>query len=614
MLEIKLVIAFIKNCKQIPFPMIENFTSNLVNLILKVVQPVIDKVRQKNKGNLYDIYNEKRTVYSKIKTPLISNTSAFVDDIYVPIPLKRVKGLKKSQTKKIENLSPKSLFAESQYITLIGQAGSGKSTFLKKLYLDCIKEKAGYPLLIELRQLSEGNSDLEKYIKGVAIQKEQLFVSEKILQEHLEKGEFVFLLDGYDEISLSIKSMVIQSIKDFTNKYNKNKFIVTARPDSSIELFHFAFDNYYISSLGTKEINQFINKNYDRLPRKKEELKNLFSNPKITQNNPFLSTPLHLLFYLRDYEKNTELSMKKSESIQRFIQTLFEGSDEFIKSGFNRGRYCDLKRREIEKVLSRFSFYQTLNKKYNFSMLEIHNSLDKIKNVNNLEFNNNSLIKDLKYSIGLWREEGNGFLFDSIQDFYSSLYISSQDDSEKEGLYKTIIESIEIAREVDYSDLAEFSWEMDKEGYTNFFLIPILIDINKRLGDYSEKFFIQKNIQFFFQEITVIYKNEKPIFKAFSNKRSISIYKLLPNKVSNILKINDIGSNLMKSIENMELDFTFDDFENNESKNILFQLPDTDIPLFKENPIFMETSIQLKKNVNHAIRTLKNQDLVIPQG
>jgi polynucleotide 5'-kinase involved in rRNA processing len=49
------------------------------------------------------------------------------------------------------------IFNEYKNITIIGSAGSGKSTLMKYIFLSCIKNRTRIPILIELRNLNEYN-------------------------------------------------------------------------------------------------------------------------------------------------------------------------------------------------------------------------------------------------------------------------------------------------------------------------------------------------------------------------------------------------------------------------------------------------------------------------
>lgn len=300
--------------------------------------------------------------------------------------------------------------------------------------------------------------------------------------------------------------------------------------------------------------------------------------------------------------------MGKSQLLQRFTQTLFEDSDEYIKSGFNREKYCNLNRRKVEEVLGEFSFEKALEKKYDFSIDEINKTIDEIKSEKSLLFSNIHFVKDLKYSIGIWREEGNGFLFDSIQDYYGAKHISQQSKSVKKDLYGRIVHKIKSEREVDYSDLAEFCWELDKQDYTLFLVLPLLRKIQVDLGKKTDSFFIQKMVKFFFQRIKAeSIENKK--FKVKSNTTSVSIYKMLPNKFLKKLRINEIGNELSEFVKNTTFNknlFPMNQF----SEFIFFEEKDNNILLIQEYPILKTIATQLHNNINMTIKLIEKDQHV----
>ena len=70
---------------------------------------------------------------------------------------------------------------------------------IKHLFLNAILEKFKIPLLIELRYLNDDSRKLEEYIRD-SINVNKISVNPVILDRLLEKGKFVFFLDGYDEL------------------------------------------------------------------------------------------------------------------------------------------------------------------------------------------------------------------------------------------------------------------------------------------------------------------------------------------------------------------------------------------------------------------------------
>jgi predicted NACHT family NTPase len=127
---------------------------------------------------------------------------------------------------------PKEVFKKHRFLMIIGSAGSGKSTLTKFVFLNSIFKNFKIPLLIELRHLNEFDGDLEKLIIDKIINNHAI-PSEKIVKRVLKKGDFLFLLDGYDEIFTNKKQKVNAQIESFIDANSKNSLQPDLEPELS---------------------------------------------------------------------------------------------------------------------------------------------------------------------------------------------------------------------------------------------------------------------------------------------------------------------------------------------------------------------------------------------
>ena len=230
------------------------FVSELVSQSKELVSEFGDEAKQLLNRGVKKYLDKQKEKYSHLKTLLRGNTPVYLYDIYYPLKIENDKdGV-------IETKNITDIFKKSNYVTLIGDAGSGKSTLVKHLFLNSIYLKSGIPILVELRYLNEYNDSLENFIIE-KIFENKLTENIKILNRLLEQGRFTFFLDGYDELTKENKQKIIKNINSFVNQYDRNRFILTTRPYSDIEhlpLFH----NYFIKGLDyeNKEIEGFIYK------------------------------------------------------------------------------------------------------------------------------------------------------------------------------------------------------------------------------------------------------------------------------------------------------------------------------------------------------------------
>ncbi|TDX86747.1 NACHT domain-containing protein [Epilithonimonas xixisoli] len=247
--------------------MVSGFTKTLIEESKKILDNFVgvtsDEIKQYIGKDLKNYLNKHQEKYSHIKTLLRGNTPVFLYDIYFPAKLIDENG------EIISTDSIRLLTKKYKYLTIIGDAGSGKSTLVKHLFLNTILEKNSIPILVELRYLNDFDSSfsLESYIKEIC-NSNKLQSNENILERFLENGKFTFFLDGFDELDQKTKKKTVKQLNDFIEKYTKNSYILTSRPYTNIEHLPL-FINLEMKELSLEngEIKGFV---YKQLGNEKE--------------------------------------------------------------------------------------------------------------------------------------------------------------------------------------------------------------------------------------------------------------------------------------------------------------------------------------------------------
>ncbi|MEM8240049.1 NACHT domain-containing protein, partial [Morganella morganii subsp. sibonii] len=187
-------------------------TKSLINSILSSVGSYINAkalIRYLNGSDGmigYLMYHVAKVL--KVRTIHSNEIDIYIDDVYEPLTLvKKQKTLSNVDSLKCdENIE----FID-RYVNIIGVAGQGKSTILRKFFLETLKRKKELPIFIELRKLDEVT--LFKHIKSIfnniGFQTEDVHV-----RELLKSGVVVLLLDGFDEVQFNHRMKLLSEIND----------------------------------------------------------------------------------------------------------------------------------------------------------------------------------------------------------------------------------------------------------------------------------------------------------------------------------------------------------------------------------------------------------------
>ncbi|EMY69781.1 NACHT domain-containing protein [Leptospira vanthielii] len=462
--EDKLIEAFIKSSSEI-------FLSNIGEGIKSLKEETILFFRTNIKNYLKKTLNK----ISHVKTILHKSTPVYLYDIYVPLTVQSEDN--QFQSKELLNFIKTDNFCT----TLIGEAGSGKSTFIKDLFIQYILEKSKIPLLIELRSIDFETSTLESHIKS-ELSYDNFLPNETIFERKLKDGSFVFFLDGFDEINSYKKNNLANSLQSFINKYNENKFIITSRPFANIELLA-GFRNYKILPFTESEIRIFVEKQLKSDPKQsKKIIETLKALPKESPIREYIFNPLLLSLFILTYQTNSLIPNKRHIFYRRVIDALFITHDSLSKIGFEREYKSELPQDKIEEILKRFSALTYFKNLITFDSTEINKNLNLIKEKTNFEFDNNAFIEDMKVAACLWVEiEGKyTFAHRSIQEYFTALYISNSESSSMEKLFKKFKVS-RINPHSDHSNLLSLLKEMALLHYNKFYLEPILNEFLKKM-------------------------------------------------------------------------------------------------------------------------------------
>ncbi len=158
------------------------------------------------------------------------------------------------------------------HLMVLGKPGAGKTTFFKYITIEILKgklHKQKIPIFISLKEWSDSKNTILEFISK---QFEDADVKDamQFTSQHLRKGNCVVIMDGLDEVSFSTIAEAVQTIRLFTKRYNKNRFIISCRLAAYNRTFE-KFTLVEVADFNEDQIRTFIQNWFKKNPQKAQK-------------------------------------------------------------------------------------------------------------------------------------------------------------------------------------------------------------------------------------------------------------------------------------------------------------------------------------------------------
>ncbi len=231
-------------------------------------------------------------------------------------------------------------------LMVMGKPGAGKTTFLQKVALQCIRgelPRLSIPIFIQLRNLAEetrANSiilgddfSLLDYINwklgdfGISVQQIETF---------LKQGKALILLDGLDEVRSEHTDTLLKQITKFSETYYQNQFIITCR--FAAQQYRFpGFTYVELADFNQAQIEAFAKKWFVAATAKQNEEEGLnlasqfIDKLKLPENQPIRElarTPILLNLTASVFQAKADFPKKRSKLYEAGLDILLVRWDE----------------------------------------------------------------------------------------------------------------------------------------------------------------------------------------------------------------------------------------------------------------------------------------------
>ena len=434
--------------------------------------------------------------YYKSKSILYTNEARELSSFFVPSYLQVEKEIVNRTAKWVgsyRNVSAENLrevLEEGNKIIITGIGGLGKTMHMKHFCINAIKTEYKIPVYVPLRYFNE--YDLEgKLLEDMLYDKLTDFgfkLDSEYFAYSLEGDKYVFLLDGYDEVSNDKRAQIAIRIQRFCQRYPNNSFIISTRHLADI----YGWDNFKILSLcplNREQSIQLIWKldfSYETKKRFIDEL----DWETYSRYASFMSIPLLLSILYLTYSDNMFLPETLQDFYERAFETMLYRHDR-LKNGLKRNLSSGLSYEDFRRVFLTFCFRTYFQEKYSFSSAELIENISMAAKKCEIETDSYKYKSDLIDIACMLYREGHEYTFihRSFQEYFAALYTSQRSDTTQYTFFDRLIKSLEYREKkigettLKLLDFLKMLYSIEPIRFENIVLKPILEKIYKIYED-----------------------------------------------------------------------------------------------------------------------------------
>jgi len=457
-----------------------------------------------------------------VNTLVFRNSQRLLPDIYTPLTINN--GKIKSKIEKF----PNEILKEFQNILITDTAGMGKSTLMKKIFIEAIKDNTGIPVFIELRRLSRD----KKLIDEIQEQLSSLgkkFKSDLLL-ELLIDGEFIIILDGYDEIALNERGFITSDIQEFMSKASNNYYIITSRPENALASFG-EFQEFRIEPLMEKEAFDLLRR-YDNKGKISSLLIKKIKEDDMVNIHEFLSNPLLVSLLFTAFEHKQSIPFKKYLFYRQVYDANFETHDLTKGDSYIHDKYSKLEIDDFHRVLRHIGFSCLKNQKIEYTKDEILKLIAGSKNFcAGLVFNESDFLSDILKTVPLFSQDGNYYKWShkSLQEYFAAQFIYLDTKEKQNSILESFYNYPDVGK---FYNILDLYYDMDYKTFRNVIEYKLLLEYHNHdvslynedyMGVSNEDVEERKELTFLMNDISLF----RPSDKGFNSEEMKNKYRIM---------------------------------------------------------------------------------------
>ncbi|HYE62439.1 MAG TPA: NACHT domain-containing protein [Phycisphaerales bacterium] len=452
---------------------------------------VLDEARVRLGSAFTRYLDEQLKRRSQIRTLLYRDAPQFIYNFYVP------QDLQFRNDDVLKNVGAVSLLSRAKHCVIVGMAGMGKSTLLRHLFVDFAKTTNHVPLFIELKGVNPNGQTLESLIEA-ELSLPSLNLAPGAIKRAFEKGQFVLLLDGFDEVNLEKQDAVSTAIQRLANENPALPILVTSRPDDRF-IGWVGFSSVTVLPLSLEKVRTLIARiEYDE-GTKIRFLADIESTLWQTHQS-FLSNPLLLTIMLITYSHNASVPSRMHLFYSQVFETLWNRHDA-LKDGYKRTLSSNLEKDDFVAMLEAFAFKTYWDAKTTLTLQEVDETLAFALKVARVPGDRSKCLEDLVRALCILNRDGLhiSYTHRSFQEYYAARFLLRASPDQRGKLIERVVKNSSRADQV-----LQLMWEMDKALVERELLIPKLSELEESLKGKSGDDRLVAFTSFWAQRLTIV--------------------------------------------------------------------------------------------------------------
>lgn len=344
----------------------------------------------------------------------------------------------------------------SNNILITGTGGIGKSMLMRYLFLNTREMETYVPVFVQLRKVSNQKKGEVSVLKLIftCMADYDVKMPEEQFEYSLRNGGYLFLLDGFDEISNDMVGETAERIQEFCAKYPNNACIITSRPENdftSLQTFH----GVEAMPLTKEQAVELAEKLHDKDEKTVEFCKQL-ENKLYKQYKDFAENPLLLTIMFITFMHNNSIPDSLPDFYSRAFDALYNTHDSRNKGNYKREFKCkNLSEVDFRTLFADFCFRTYYSQKYEFAENEIIGFLEqsfakqKVTDTASKDY-----LKDLMVLCLIVRD-GNIYTFShrSFQEYFAAVHTEKLSDESQKKLFVKLMGKNEVRKDFKYYKL-----------------------------------------------------------------------------------------------------------------------------------------------------------------